>query len=377
MTTPSGTISANNVNTELLAGGTTTLTFNETRVRDLAQRPTGQSQISLLDLRNKNRVYNISSPKQNLNLYNQLVADGWNGSTPLTCVIASGVYIWSDNNALAALDTGGPFAAGLTLINYGYIIGKGGQGGSLTTSVFPGAPVGNGRTGGAAMSIGSPGISFTNYGYVAGGGGGGGAAGNQSPFGGSFLSSGGGGGAGGGAGGPAQASGINPYYSPATGGAGGTIGGTGANGVTAGRISFLGSGGGGGRILPGVGGPGAGGGPGTKTNLHGKGGGSGGGGGTLNAGTSPRISGAGGSAGGAGGNGTAPVSPPSRTLYSYGASGGGGGWGASGGTGYYYNDYYPTGGFLSFSGGVGGKAISLNGYAMPISNSGTTYGAIS
>jgi hypothetical protein len=32
---------------------------------------------------------------------------------------------------------------------------------------------------------------------------------------------------------------------------------------------------------------------------------------------------------------------------------------------------------LSFSGGAGGKAISLNGYAMPISNSGTTYGAIS
>ena len=374
MTTPSSTISANNVNTELLAGGTTPLTFNEPRVRELAQRPTSASQISMIDLRSKNRTHYLASPVTNLNIYNRLVADGWDRVTPITYVINSGVYVWSDNTALPALDTGGPFPAGLTLINNGYIIGKGGQGGTIGTSAFPAAPTGNGRAGGNALSVNSSGIGFTNNGYVAGGGGGGGSAGQQDPFGGSFTGSGGGGGAGGGAGGTAIAS--SPYFVPAAGGAGGAIGQSGGNGATNGRISFFGGGGGGGRILPGVGGAGRGPARGGGSTLGGGGGGSGGGGGVLETGTSPRISGAGGSANAAGGNGLSPAPGPGR-LYSNGGAGGGGGWGATGGTGYYYNAYYPTGGFLNYPGGAGGKAIALNGYTFPVGGTGITYGAIS
>ena len=241
MTTPSSTISANNVNTELLAGGTTTLTFNETRVRELAQRPTNASQISMLDMRSKNRTHYLSSPVQNLNVYTRLVTDGWDRVTPITYVINSGVYVWSDNTALPALDTGGPFPAGLTLINNGYIIGKGGDGGTIGTSVFP-SPTGRGRNGGNALSVNSSGIGFTNNGYVAGGGGGGGSAGSQDPFGPSinpglgFAGVGGGGGAGGGNGGIAI--GSSPSRVPAPGGAGGAIGQSGADGTSNGRIDI-------------------------------------------------------------------------------------------------------------------------------------------
>ena len=43
--------------------------------------------------------------------------------------LAAGVYIWSDSTAIPALDMGGSFLGGLTLINKGFIMGKGGDGG--------------------------------------------------------------------------------------------------------------------------------------------------------------------------------------------------------------------------------------------------------
>ena len=123
-----------------------------------------------------------------------------------TLEIPVDVWIWSNNTGVAALIVDTPNA---TVINNGYIIGKGGNGG------FSGA----GQAGGPAISVTTSGVSITNASgaYIAGGGGGGGSGKEGSDS----DRAGGGGGAGGGAGGG---------YG---GGAGGTIGQLGGNGTFA------------------------------------------------------------------------------------------------------------------------------------------------
>jgi hypothetical protein len=271
--------------------------------------------------------FTISSNQQQADLRTLALAAGWDGSTTLKATIGAGVYIWSNDTSVAGLTVTGSFPGGVEITNNGYIIGKGGKGGTNSGTTA-------GASGGPAISLGINATIVNNSGaFIAGGGGGGG--GNLA---------GGGGGAGGGDGG------LGRFTSPfGTGGSIGSSGSTGAGpaggsgggagGGAGGTIatgppnpSLGGCGGGGGRILPGTGGAGGVGGPSTG--------------------------GAGGSAGNAG-----SVASPSSSH----GSGGGGGWGASGGT--------ASAG--SIAGGAGGKAIALNGNAATTSGSGTTYGAIS
>lgn len=267
-------------------------------------------------------VYTITGHVQQLNVRSYLLARGWDGSAPVALTINSGIYIWSDNIGVAGLTTG-TMPNGITVYNYGYIIGKGGIGGSWAD----GATGGPGQSGGPAFSLNSP-TALVNYGYVAGGGGGGGGSNTGN-------GSGGGGGAGGGRGANSQSG---------TGGAGGAIGQTGANGTAYGGVfgygggaggggsgatgvkgtDYNGGGGGGGRILPGVGGA---------------------------AGGGAETGGAGGSAGNVGG------ASGGR------GSAGGGGWGAAGG-------------YSGYGGGAGGPAIRKNGNSLVLSNNGTIYGSI-
>lgn len=331
MTTPSSQIAATDINIENGYASTQQMAWDDTATRTLAQKTTPQSQISLLDLQNKFRTVSLtySAPKQNANL--PVDFPGTPSAAKWEVTINPGVYIWSDSTASAALTTGGPYPSGLTIINNGYIIGKGGSGG-----------IGNGvvgNAGGAAILIGSAGITITNNAgaYIAGGGGGGGS-GWKNPGGGS--TSGGGGGAGGGASG--------------TGGAGGAIGVAGASG-------------GGGRILPGTGGAGG-------VNGGGGGGGAGGGGGTSPFGIAA-PGGTGGSANSVGGDapGFRSTSSSPRSA-GYGA-GGGGGWGATGGSGIFGD--VPVNNSRYIGGGTGGKAIALNGQTITQTNSGTIWGAVS
>lgn len=268
-------------------------------------------------------VYTITGHVQQLNVRSYLLARGWDGSAPVALTINSGIYIWSDNIGVAGLTTG-TMPNGITVYNYGYIIGKGGIGGSWADA----ATGGPGQSGGPAFSLNSA-TTLVNYGYVAGGGGGGGGSGGGN-------GSGGGGGAGGGRGANSQSG---------TGGAGGAIGQSGANGTAYGDVfgygggsggggsgatgiekgtDYNGGGGGGGRILPGVGGA--------------RGGGA-------------EPGGAGGSAGNVGG------STGGR------GSAGGGGWGAAGG-------------YSGYGGGAGGAAIVKNGNSLVLSNGGVIYGSI-
>ena len=264
------------------------------------------------------------------------LAAGWDGNSILyaTVTIAPGVYVYSDSTALPALTTGTgyPDNSRVEIINNGYIIGKGGSGGS--PEAYP-KPVGGARVvfwrfglpGGPAMNIGYP-VTITNNSYIAGGGGGGCHAGILSQ-------AGGGGGAGGGQGGWGISS--PGWQQGGAGGEPGQVGGLGFGGFSFGSAG----GGGGGRILPGVGG---------TQGPSGRGGGGG----------------AGGSGGGDGtfGDGGSANQPGIQSTGS--RAGGGGGWGASGGTA-----------VLSVDGGAGGKAINLNGNAVTFAATGTVWGAIS
>ena len=338
------------------------------------------------------------------------------GSSNIRITVGNGVYLWSNSVTTPGLTlTGGTTGDSITLVNKGYIMGKGGKGGNYSDNST--------INGGPALSLGySLTIDNTNgFAYIGGGGGGGGwmGFGACSP---SFV--GGGGGAGGGDGGQ------DNFGAP--GGSGGSIGGVGASGGE----SYAGAGGG--RVFPGIGGGTAGGGSGytyqynpgptppcqalwrqyrgcpsgdctivtwpgipfavytsvcgnvtgpvtgqssTGTYIRGAlrynsgtlyqyevgrlctvgGGGAGGSGGSAGKGGN---GGAGGSANGVGGN--------ADEGSGYANAGGGGGWGASGGTASHGQAYYGNP-------GSGGKAVKLNGYSVSWVNGDTTrvYGAVS
>jgi len=301
-------------------------------------------------------IKTFTSNVQEYNLRTDLLANGWNGVTPVaaTLTVNAGVYIWSDSTSTAAFNTGTLVSDSIiSIINNGYIIGRGGDGAR-------GDAVASAGSGGHAISLNYP-VSITNNSYIAGGGGGGGGHWLQTYT----IGAGGGGGAGGGSGG------LSTNY---TGGAGGAVGSTGANGLPASnQANNNAGGGGGGRILPGTGGssqgavvpgPAAGG-----INLGGLGGGSGGSGGAAAGGPvgaqKTAVSGAGGSSNSNGSNASVAGSGT--------AGGGGGGWGASGGTsaggGGGTNIYNAP--------GSGGKAVNLNGNTVTWIATGTRYGAIS
>lgn len=270
--------------------------------------------------------YTFSSSAKEVNLNTTLTNAGWDGSAPVLITINSGIYLWSDNTSVAGLTISSAFNNKLTIINNGYIIGRGGNGGTPPGTVGTSA-----QAGGPAISNSASGVTLTNASgaFIAGGGGGGGVSDSRANG-----AGGGGGGAGGGHGGNAG------LGASGSGGAGGAIGQAGSNGTgtspgqgggaggggnhSADYNNLFGGGGGGGRILPGTGG-------------------SGGGTGGCD----------GGSAGNAGGTSTQNVD--------HRGGGGGGGWGAAGGAG-----------TLGSSGGAGGAAIS--GTAISVTNNGTIYG---
>jgi hypothetical protein len=244
-------------------------------------------------------AFTISSSVQEANLRTLALNAGWDGVSPVVATVASNVYLWSDNTSVGGLTIPSNMNVATTLINYGKIIGRGGNGGGA-------------NNGGPALVNQETGVTVVNASgaFIAGGGGGGNGAG-------------GGGGAGGGKGGDFGA----------TGGAGGAIGLAGANGggFSSGRgggagggggnyydagssAIYYGAGGGGGRILPGVGG---------------------------SAVCDVGDFGYGGGAGGSGGN--------AGTQGCNGGFGGGGGWGARGGA---------NGGYGGAA--ISGTAVSLS-----------------
>ena len=350
----SGQISLGDARTELVYAPTQQISLNDTDVRTLFARASGENQLYYGYGKTFRKALSVSIPSNQVNhivCFSNLT--GYvAGKTDVTITIAAGVYVYSTSTAVAGLTISCTQAGDTCILNNnGYIMGMGGNGGDGPTATKQGKP------GGTALKLGCPTI-VNNFSYIAGGGGGGAANGTSGGSG-----AGGGGGAGGGNGG------YGNFWTPyAAGGAGGAVGAVGSAGAFAQNGTSTSSGfprmdsggGGGGRILPGSGGaygtvPRAGGNNGYFT---GQGGGAGGGGGgTVNAYDMASFGGAGG-AGSSSGNGP-------TFLY---AGAGGGGWGAPGGNG------HPVSGS---TGGAGGKAIDKSGYTLTYASIGTIYGGVS
>lgn len=283
--------------------------------------------------------YTFSSPTADASLNLSSIGGYSAGQSDITVTVNSGVYLYATSTGSYGLNlSGGTTGDTLVLVNNGYIMGQGGNGGSdyppPTTASTPGGPALNLGFGMASCTINNTNGSA----YIGGGGGGGG-----------WGWGGGGGGAGGGRGGNSSIS--------TSGGAGGGIGSSGGQGSSISQGTQGGSGGGGGgRIFPGSGGSA---GPsGASYAIGGGGGGAGGAGGGWSQSKSGAPGGNGGSANNAGG---------SLGSFSSRGGGGGGGWGASGGTGRTSNG----------SGG-GGKAVNTNGKAITWTSGDTSriYGAV-
>lgn len=341
----SGVIKFSNINVELGVAANTTRKLSDSAVRTLFGVASGKMALSN-GYGKANRVsvtVTVAANTTNYTLGTAQIPGYVAGKTDVTFVVNSGVYVYSTNTANAGLTVAALNAADtVAIVNNGFILGKGGNGGTYTNTGAYVPPT----AGGPAISISRP-VYISNNSYIAGGGGGGGSLG--------------GGGAGGGLGGTDGTSTIQPNMTP-----GGAVGSAGTNGSH--LVSYspnYTSGGGGGRILPGVGGTGA-----TITfsqNLLSQGGGAGGGGGAMS-GMASCIGGTGGSGSDTGGAGWI------ESPFYVGAGGGGGGWGAAGGAGYEAAD---TGSATTFPGAAGGKAVNLNGNTVTWIATGTRYGVIS
>ena len=122
--------------------------------------------------------FTLTSNQQDFNARNWLIGQGWSGSGAVQLTIASNVYIYASSTSAYAFNMGGSYPSGLTLINNGRIMARGGNAATNNnfTSAFSQPIPNNGGSGGTAMYL-TGNITIQNNGYIGGGGGGG--AGNM------------------------------------------------------------------------------------------------------------------------------------------------------------------------------------------------------
>jgi hypothetical protein len=199
MTTPTAGSAISLLDIQNEFGGSTPISINEYYSQGASVNTIGiagipaSGTIAFSDFYNKNAKAEVSLPANttlyNVNVYSYLSDRGWNGVAPVTFIIPSTTYIGSNDIQKASLTISGRFPNGLTVINNGYIIGRGGQGGigrdgpintpyyNATTRTNGSTAAGrNGENGGTGLTIADTAVnvSITNNGVIAGGGGGGG-----------------------------------------------------------------------------------------------------------------------------------------------------------------------------------------------------------
>ena len=170
MTLPSsGAISLNDVNVELGNSATAQISMNDAAVRGLFGVASGTIQMSNGYGKSNTFAFTISSTQVDANLRTLAVAAGWDQSTAVEATIGSGVNINGSvaANSTAALTIDGSWPGGVTLINNGYIVGRGGAGNNGNVGPYIAA-----QAGGRALSA-SVAVTIDNQGTIAGGGGGG------------------------------------------------------------------------------------------------------------------------------------------------------------------------------------------------------------
>lgn len=178
MTLPvSGAISFNNINVELGVAGATTASLGQASYRTLSGVASGAISMSNFYGKANQFSFSIASNTANLDVRAAAVSAGWNGTSKVVCTINSGVYVYSNSTGSYACTISGSFPGGLSLVNNGVIVGRGGDGGqagrghadSASYRIYPSG----GASGGPAFIV-STAVSVTNNGSINGGGGGGG-----------------------------------------------------------------------------------------------------------------------------------------------------------------------------------------------------------
>lgn len=113
--------------------------------------------------------FTISTTQVDANLRSLAIAAGWNQSSEVIATIASGVWVNGSvaGNSTAALTIDGSWPGGVTLVNNGYIVGRGGNGYNGNPGLYTTT-----QAGGRALSV-TTAVTIDNLGTIAGGGGGG------------------------------------------------------------------------------------------------------------------------------------------------------------------------------------------------------------
>lgn len=247
-------ISANDINTELSRTGA--LSINDSLVREMFVGYTTNQNTTLLqsgttitygDGHGKESPFRIAitSNTNDVNVRNYAIAQGWDQSKWVILTVNSGVVVSTASAGASsyAMTISGSFPKGLTIINNGTIVGRGGAGGTGGGSPNTTVATLTGVTGGAGARgmLVETGCVVINNGMIAGGGGGGGGGLGVTGIASTYRVWAGGGGGGGGAGfGSAGSAGVNARSStqilwisdPPTNGTAGslTTGGTRGNG---------------------------------------------------------------------------------------------------------------------------------------------------
>lgn len=260
-----GSTSGESINLENAQPATATVSLNDAAVRGLAGpafATPGTVIVMPTDFYGKSNLFTFNVPAgTDVNLRSAAITAGWPGSGAVQATIQPGTTIQSSSTGGYALTINGAWPGGITLINEGLVVGRGGNGGNGGVTSAVAATPGSGA--GTAILVSVP-VTINNpTGTIAGGGGGGGGG----------------------------TSGAAREPGPGGGGGGGIgVSSGGSPGGTAGTTTTAGTGGGGGGSAGGrPGGPGG----------NGGGYGSAGSAGNVSVVPSPRVPGAGGAAGNA------------------------------------------------------------------------------
>jgi hypothetical protein len=168
----SGQISLSQVNTELGNSATALITMGSAAVRGLFEVASGQIAMSNGYGKSNQFSFSITTTQTDANLRTLAVSAGWDQSSAVQATINSGVSINGSvaANSTAALTIDGSWPGGVTLINNGSIVGRGGNGSTASPGINP---QNAGTAGGRALLV-SVAVTLQNNGTIAGGGGGGG-----------------------------------------------------------------------------------------------------------------------------------------------------------------------------------------------------------
>lgn len=173
MALPVGQISFSEVNVELTRPATQLLNIDDGDVRFVAAVGGAGTVISMNDLRGKSFITRIpislviSANTTSYNIFTNRGPTYVAGSSDITLTINPSIYVGSTSPATAALTVPSAFDVNdtITIVNQGFILGKGGNGGN--------APIESGTAGGTALSLQRP-ATIDNQNVIGAGGGGGG-----------------------------------------------------------------------------------------------------------------------------------------------------------------------------------------------------------